>query len=64
MKSQRLEIAVTPSMHRRVATQIDLTGENKSEFVRRCIIEKLDALEAKQIEQMLIQQAIEGGASA
>lgn len=64
MKGKRRELVVPPSLEKRLSYQMSLTGEGFNEFVRRCLNEKLENLEAKQAEYRMIEHATQSGMSA
>lgn len=59
MKSFRYELRITPSLNQRIEDQIALTGEGKGEFIRRCLLDKLEAMESRQAELRLVSEAME-----
>jgi hypothetical protein len=56
-KSLTTTIVIPNRLKMRLEAQIELTGEKQSEFIRRCLLEKLEVLEAKQAEKRMMENA-------
>ena len=56
--SHQTNIVLPNTLRSRILNQIELTGEKQSEFIRRCLLEKLEVLEAKQAEKRMMEDAV------
>lgn len=64
MASKRADIVLPDVLRARVNYQMGLTGENMSEYIRRCLLKELEVAEAKQAELRMMEQAVQNGLSA
>ncbi len=62
--NNRFDMTLPPCLRQRVEKQIALTGERMGEFTRRCLLEKLEVLEIKQAELLMVERAVQNGMSA
>lgn len=60
----RANIVIPSKLKARIEAQMDFTGESMSEFIRRCLLQYLEATEAKQAEIRVMEQAVANGLTA